>query len=172
MSQAGSLLTGRGPVVASVLTLTGNSGGAVGPDGIGNIDVVGSGSVNVVGSPGTNTLTISVSGGGFNWIEVVAGAQLLAVDTGYVANFGTPITFTLPVTAAFGSVFRISGKGAGGFLIAQNGGQTLFFGTATTTPGVGGSLTADDPGNSIEILCITADTDFRVLSAVGNFTVV
>ncbi len=61
MSQAGRFSTSSGPVVPSVLTLTGNTGGAVGPDGGGNIDVVGDGTtVNVVGNPGTNTLTISV----------------------------------------------------------------------------------------------------------------
>jgi len=171
MSQAGRYATAVGPV-GSVLTLTGNTGGPVGPDGLGNIDVVGSGSVAVAGNAGTNTLTISVSGGGLPWIEVVAGTQSMAVDTGYIANFGTPITFTLPVLAAEGSIFRICGKGAGGYLIAQNAGQTVSFGIATTTLGIGGSLTAADPGNTIELLCITTNTGFRVLSAVGNFTVV
>lgn len=42
-------------------TLTGNSGGAVGPTA-GNISIVGSGIVTVTGNPGTSTLTISVSG--------------------------------------------------------------------------------------------------------------
>lgn len=60
MSQAGRFGSGTPPPGSVVLTLTGNTGGAVGPDGGGNIDVVGDGStVNVVGNPGTNTLTIS-----------------------------------------------------------------------------------------------------------------
>jgi hypothetical protein len=61
MSQAGKFISSS-PAPGTVLTLTGNSGGAVGPDGGGNIDVVGSGTVSVAGNPGTNTLTISVSG--------------------------------------------------------------------------------------------------------------
>jgi hypothetical protein len=172
MSQAGRYATSVTPPPSSVLTLTGNVGGPVGPDGFGNIDVVGSGSVSVTGNPGTNTLTISVTGSGLTWIEVLAGAQAMAVDTGYIANFGTPITFTLPMIAAQGTIMRIAGKGAGGYLIAQNAGQTIFFGTSATTTGAGGSLTAADFSNTIELLCITADTDFRVLSSVGNFTVV
>ena len=43
-----------------VETLTGNSGGAVGPNGASNINVIGDGTtIDVVGNPGTNTLTIS-----------------------------------------------------------------------------------------------------------------
>lgn len=47
--------------IGGIATLTGNSGGAVGPTA-GNIDIVGSGIVSVVGNPGTSTLTISVTG--------------------------------------------------------------------------------------------------------------
>lgn len=59
MSQAGKFTTAS--TVGTVETLTGNSGGAVGPSA-GNINVVGSGDISVVGNPGTNTLTISASG--------------------------------------------------------------------------------------------------------------
>ena len=40
---------------------------------------------------------------------------------------------TLPATAAVGSRIRVSGMGAGGWLVAQNAGQSVKFGTATTT---------------------------------------
>ena len=60
MSQAGLLNIAGGSSV--VLTLTGDSGGAVGPTG-NNINIVGGGeNVNVVGTPGTSTLTINVNG--------------------------------------------------------------------------------------------------------------
>lgn len=62
MSQAGKIII-RSPIPGEVITLTGNSGGAVGPDGGGNINVVGDGTtVTVAGNPGTNTLTISAFG--------------------------------------------------------------------------------------------------------------
>lgn len=61
MSQAGIYLNSSGPLVI-VETLTGNTGGPVGPTG-NNINVIGSGNITVVGTPGTSTLTISeVSG--------------------------------------------------------------------------------------------------------------
>jgi hypothetical protein len=60
MSQAGKFISSS-PAPGTVLTLTGNTGGPVGPDGGGNINVVGDGTtVNVAGNAGTNTLTVSV----------------------------------------------------------------------------------------------------------------
>jgi hypothetical protein len=63
MSQAGSFISGSGPGSGTVKTLTGNTEGAVPPNGAGNIDVVGNGTTTtVVGDPGTNTLTINTTG--------------------------------------------------------------------------------------------------------------
>lgn len=64
MSQAGSFGNDITPPVDFVETLTGNSGGAVGPTA-GNINVIGSGFVDVAGNPGTSTLTITIDGSGF-----------------------------------------------------------------------------------------------------------
>lgn len=58
MSQIISFGQGGGGGGGDVLTLTGNTGGAVGPTG-GNINVVGTGTISVAGNPGTSTLTIS-----------------------------------------------------------------------------------------------------------------
>lgn len=61
MSQQGILsdLTSAG---GDVETLTGNSGGAVGPDGVFNINLLGATPISVTGNPGTNTLTIDTDG--------------------------------------------------------------------------------------------------------------
>lgn len=48
-----------GTAAGDIETLTGNSGGAVGPDGAFNVNILGSGNIDVAGNPGTNTLTIS-----------------------------------------------------------------------------------------------------------------
>lgn len=48
------------PPAGFIATETGNTGGAVGPDGAQNLNVVGDGNfITVTGNPGTNTLTIS-----------------------------------------------------------------------------------------------------------------
>src|SRR5882672_8506485 len=59
MSQITSTIIGSVPGGGPVLTLTGNSGGAVPPTGGGTINVIGAGTINVAGNPGTSTLTIT-----------------------------------------------------------------------------------------------------------------
>ena len=106
------------------------------------------------------------------WNEVTGTSSAMAVSNGYIANNAGLVTLTLPATAALGSVIEVSGKGAGGWLIAQNSGQTIHFGNSTTTTGVGGSLASTLQYDTVKILCITANTTWVVLSNVGNLTVV
>lgn len=61
MSQSGNFII-SGSSSSNIQTVTGNSGGAVGPDGTFNINLVGSGDMSVVGNSATNTLTISALG--------------------------------------------------------------------------------------------------------------
>lgn len=50
---------------AGILTLTGDSGGAVPPSVSGNVNLIGtSGQITVTGTPGTNTLQLALTGGG------------------------------------------------------------------------------------------------------------
>jgi len=60
MSQAG-ILQDQTTALGDIETLTGNSGGAVGPDGAGNVDFVGDNTqgINIVGTPASNLLTVS-----------------------------------------------------------------------------------------------------------------
>ena len=57
MSQQGVLSE-----ISALLTITGNIGGPIEPDGVGNIDVLGTGPLLVTGNPGTFSLTISDDG--------------------------------------------------------------------------------------------------------------
>lgn len=152
-------------------SLTGNSGGAVGPT-TGNINIVGSGGVTVAGNPGTSTLTVTVSGSGMTWNEVTTASQSMAVNNAYVANNTVLVTLTLPAVAAFGDIVQVVGKGTGLWTIAQNAGQTIHFGTLSTTTGVGGSISSISQRDTLEIVCTTANTDWTVYTAVGNLTVV
>jgi hypothetical protein len=154
-----------------VQTLTGNSGGAVGPTG-NTINVVGSGGITATGNSGTSTLTISSSGGGLAWTEVTGTSAAMAINNGYIANNAGLVTLTLPATAPIGSIVRVGGKGTGLWSIAQNSGQTVHFGNQNTTTGVGGSLSSILRYDCVELVCITADTDWLVLSVLGNLTVV
>lgn len=171
MSQSGTYETGT--VLADVETLTGNTGGAVGPNGAGNINVLGAGSTSVAGNPGTNTLTITVTGGGLQWTEViVVGPTSMAVNNGYIANNGALVSLLLPAVAPLGSIIRVTGKGVGGWRITQNAGQQIFMGTISTSAGVGGSISSSATRDTVELVCVTANTDWNGLSGIGNLVLV
>jgi hypothetical protein len=122
-------------------------------------------------TPTANTITISTTNG-ISWVEVTGTTQAMAVDTGYIANNSALVTLTLPAVAVVGDRVRVAGKGAGLWLIAQHALQVIHFGSMDTTVGVGGSVTAILRYDCVELLCITANTDWVVLSSVGNLTVV
>lgn len=126
---------------------------------------------NISITNGAGSIQIDATGG-MTWNEVVGVASGMTADNGYIANNAALVTLTLPAVIPLGCRVRITGKGAGGWLIAQNAGQSINFGILTTTPGVGGSLASTKTFDSIELLCITANTQFVVLSSIGNTTVV
>ena len=119
---------------------------------------------------GAGSITIS-STGNITWNVVAVGTNMV-VNNGYITNNAVvPVTLVLPAVAAVGDIVRITGKAAGGWVIAQNAGQTIFFGTATTTLGVGGFLSSTNTRDTVELLCVTANNDFNVLSSIGNIAV-
>jgi hypothetical protein len=111
------------------------------------------------------------AGGGLTWNEVTGTSQTAAVDNGYICNNGSLVTVTLPSTCAVGKVVRVTGKGAGGWKIAQVAGQAVKVLDSTTTTGVTGYLSSTSTYDSVELVCITADTTFVAVSIMGNLTV-
>lgn len=140
--------------IGGVATLTGNSGGAVGPSS-GNINVVGSGDITVVGNPGTNTLTITASAAvadtyttdsgsavpALNVLQVRGGTAIatsgsgntvsIAVSDVPVANGGTGnTTFTAysvitAGTTATGAFQNVVGVGSVGQVLTSAGASAL-----------------------------------------------
>ena len=110
--------------------------------------------------------------GGIAWTEVTGTSQAASVDNGYIANNVAIVTVTLPSTCAVGKTIRVAGKGSGLWKIAQNAGQQIIFGNKNTTSGSSGYLAAIYQYDSVELLCITADTVFSVTYAVGDLDVV
>jgi len=96
----------------------------------------------------------------------------MSVATGYFANNASLVTLTLPTTAAQGDIVRVAGVGAGGWKIAQNAGESIKVTTATSTVGVGGSVSSSDDNDCIELICIEANNTWLALSMIGNLTVV
>jgi hypothetical protein len=97
----------------------------------------------------------------------------MVASTAYVTKHATPankVTYTLPATAALGDTFKVQGYTSGGWRIAQNANQQIFFGDKATTIGAGGYLEFTNQYDSVELVCVTANLEFAVLEAVGNIT--
>lgn len=143
--------------MGDVQTLTGNTGGAVGPDGAGNINVVGDATgITIVGNPGTNTLTASLVGGGIAAQSFPTGAGVSTVSG------GTAVPTALGVLNILGAHNVDTG--------AAVANTVTVFGTNTVTLG---DLVAI-PANTPALTMTTGDIKFlgSVLSATTNQKIV
>lgn len=88
MSQVSTFAPKITPGTGPVFTLTGNSGGAVSPDGVGNINIIDStaqGTARIVGNNGTHTLTMSFSDANHNLALGAASLNSLTSGSGNIA---------------------------------------------------------------------------------------
>ena len=166
MSQIGVLLQDA----ESLISLTGNTGGAVLPSA-GNIDIVGIGPVSVTGNPGTSTLTISVSATGMTW-QTISASQTLAIQNGYFCTGGGALALLLPAVSSVGDEIIISLDGSTSFQITQGAGQSIKIANQASTAGVTGSVTTTQQGDTITLVCSVANLNWRVINSVGNFIIV
>jgi len=141
--------------------------------------VIGMGTPSDIGPATTNSVTTTththaISGFqlAFTWNDVTGTTQAMTVNNGYLADSASLVTLTLPSTAAFGTIIEVAGAGDGGWKVAQNSGQIIRFGNASTTLGTGGYLASTHTRDSIKLLCVTANTSFQVISSIGNITYV
>jgi hypothetical protein len=104
--------------------------------------------------------------------NVSGTTQTMVANNGYRPNNASLCTLTLPTTAAVGTIIRVVGVGAGGWRIAQNASQQIFFGNLSSTIGVSGRLDSSHRRDTVTLQCVTANTEFQVVASVGNIDVV
>lgn len=122
---------------------------------------------------GAGTITISGTASGLGWTNVTAASAQMTADSGWVSDRSSLVTLTLPVTAALGTAIAVAGNGSGGWSIAQNAGQNIQIGSASSTAGTGGSISSTNQFDSIYLVCIVANTTWSALGGVqGNLTIV
>lgn len=132
---------------------------------VGSITVSG----NLSRTLGAGTFALSLTGPASMTITSNTGTSAtLNAFAGVIPINAGLFTFTLSATASVGDIFKIVGRGAGGWLLNLNVGQTVF-GTGFATSS-GGSITSTDRYNSIEFVCVVANTGFVVSSMMGNPT--
>lgn len=155
-------------VASAPITFDADSGSAVPSAGIININGAG----GAVTSASGNTITITAGGGsGMTW-NAIGADQTLAVNNGYFCTSGAVLSLALPAVSALGDTIEISLDGSTGFTITQSAGQTIKFGNQITSAGAGGSITSTGQGDTIRMVCKTANLSWNILSAMGNLTFV
>jgi len=168
-----ALIVGSGVNPITVLAVAANGEipiGSTGADPVIATITAGAG-INIANAAGSITITNS-GGSVVAWTEVTGTTQAMVADNGYILNNAALVTATMPVTSSIGDIISVVGKGAGQWLIAQNAGQTIHFISTDTTTGAGGSLASTQRYDCVEMVCVTADTDFVVKNSSGNITIV
>ncbi len=123
---------------------------------------------------GAGTITIGLAGPmGFSWQVVTSATNVnpIVVFNGYITGGVALTTFLLPAAASIGDIFIVTGL-TSLFQINQNAGQSIIVGSRTSTIGAGGSISSTMVSDSVMIVCVTANTVFKVFSSMGNLTVV
>ena len=111
---------------------------------------------------GSGSITISATGGGTGWAGIAGTFQAAAINTGYVVINASQTTIVLPTTAPLGSVVRVVGFGAGGWILNPGVGQTIRL-LSTIAPV---SIASAEQYDCIEVVCAIANNTW----VVRNFT--
>lgn len=170
LTQFSTLLGGASNAIASLGVAT-NGQLAIGSTGASPVLATLTAGTGMTITNAAGSITLNTVGGGLSWTDVVGVAQNIAVNNAYTANNAGLVTFTLPASSAYGSVVEIAGKGAGGWKIAQQAGNTIIFGSSSSTPGAGGYIASTGQYDTVRLVCSVVDSIWTVTSAVGNITV-
>lgn len=166
----------------AVVTLTGDSGGAIAPVG-GNIDILGTASeIDVVGTAGTLTVSLPaavVAPGSLTTTTTLAATTTVTGGTGITAttgnitatagavNAGTSMTATAgDITATLGHVIV---NGAAKQFRCHGGADTDFIGTATL---VNGTVTVANTNIATTDRILVTRSEVNASTALGVFKVV
>lgn len=104
--------------------------------------------------------------GGLIWNVLTADTATARVNQGYICTNVAQTQVTLPPTAAVGSIFAVQGYGAGGWVILADVSQTISGGSQAST--AGGSVTSQAASDTIYLLCVVEDTEWRVINAYSQ----
>jgi hypothetical protein len=115
---------------------------------------------------GDGTWATPSGGGGMTWSAASGTTQAAAVNTGYICTNASQCNVTLPATAAVGAIVGVVSQGAGGIKVTANTGQTIKANGQTTSSA--GSITCASQYDTIEAICVVANTTWVVRSYVSN----
>ena len=149
---------------SGIQTVTGNSGGAAGPDSHGNFNILGTAGVSVTTNPSTNTATISISSSGITFNDV-ATSTLATVDTGYFAT--AALTLTLPASPTQGQFIIAIVDTTGSVVLQANTGQFIRSGSGISSSG--GSATNNARGDALTLYFRAANSTWISTATEGTW---
>jgi hypothetical protein len=127
--------------------------------------------VGIVNGSGSITISAgSVSGTAWSVVSSPSNPITLVSGDGYIPKGAGGVIFLLPAVAAVGDTFNIAGYG-NLWTVTQNVLQSITLGAKTSTVGIFGSITATNIRDSVEIICVTANTEFQIINSIGNITI-
>lgn len=134
--------------------------------------------ITIGGTTGVSALvlkaptTLSSPTGGITYANLSTASTSVTLKSGiyYIATASSLQTFTLPSTAAIGTLIKLTGFGSGKWKIAQGTGQQINSTASSTTSGTGGSLAAGGRYDCVDLVCTAADTTWSVFSSTGTLT--
>ncbi len=167
---------------STLTTITGDTGGAVGPDSLSNINILGASSITIDGSPSSHTLTLNSSTVPIQYItdsgtatpsagilNIVGGLNINTVGSGNTVTIKTPSLSEGVVYANSSGVYTSLSKGTNGQTLIGSTGSTPAWANITST---GGSITITNGANSINLEATTPPSGTTVaFSAYANATV-
>lgn len=121
-------------------------------------------------TPGANTITIASIGSGLTW-SVITADQTAVVENGYFCNKAGTLALLLPAASAVGDVIEVTNENTAlGVQFTQAAGQQILIGNTNTTLGATGTLTSSAVGDTLKIVCYVANTVWRTVSIIGNWS--
>jgi hypothetical protein len=117
-------------------------------------------------------ITIASSGGsGIAW-SAVSASLTASVNSGYIGISGSTVTVLLPTVSSIGDEVFLLLAGGNQIGFSQGTGQFIRFGSMSTTAGAGGAITSSNEGNSISLVCTTANAEWASVASQGNWKIV
>jgi hypothetical protein len=103
--------------------------------------------------------------------ESIGANQTLQANHRYFVTAGT-LSLALPAMATVGDTIIVRLRGGTSWTITQAAGQQIFIGNTNTTLGAGGTLASSAAGDSVTLICSTADVFYSAEASMGNLVVV
>jgi hypothetical protein len=114
---------------------------------------------------------ITTNGSGIVQWNTIAAGLTLAVNNGYICTGGGALSLALPAVSVLGDIIEIALNGSTSWTITQAAGQQIRWSGSTTTLGATGTLATTGTGDTIRMVCMTANLIWVGLGGNGNLTV-